>query len=79
MNGVRKVTPPDEEPSQELKIIVFSPFVSLHQRSIGFSLLDDSKGLVLVHVAPDFKPVEFLCTHFPTVDLRLLLSAIITE
>ena len=62
MNGVSKVRPP----TQELNIIVFSPFV-LHyinevtSKYYGFSLLDSSKGLLLasVRVTPGFPPVEF--------------------
>ena len=53
MNGVRKVTSPDEE----LKIIVFSPFVlqgTTSTKYCGFSLFEASKGLLLVRVAPDF-------------------------
>jgi hypothetical protein len=72
MNGVRKVTPPDEE----LKIIVFSPFVLHYINEVlhGFSLLEASKGLLLVRGAPDFPPVEFLLTHFPRVDSDFSLT-----
>jgi hypothetical protein len=40
----------------------------------GFSLLDVSKGLLIVHVAPDFPPVQFSLTHFPP-DLDFLYSS----
>ena len=40
----------------------------------SFSLLDISKGLLLVRVAPDFPPVEFSLTHFPLRDSSLDVS-----
>jgi hypothetical protein len=71
MNGFRKVTSPDEE----LKIIVFSPFVlPTSTKYYGFSLLEVSKGLLLVCVEPDFPPVEFSLTLLPSVDLDFSLT-----
>ena len=74
MNGIWKVMTTDEE----LKVIVFpSPFV-LHYINVlnhyGFSSLEVSKGLFLVRIAPDFRPVDFSLTDFPTVDLDLSLQ-----
>ena len=71
MNGFRKVT----SPSEELMIIVFSPFVlSTSTKYYGFSLLEVSKGLLLVCVEPDFPPVEFSLTLLPSVDLNFSLT-----
>jgi hypothetical protein len=66
MNGVRKVTSPDEE----LKIILLVRLsFTTSTKYYDFSLLDVSKGLLLVRVAPGFPPVELSLTHFPPVDL----------
>ena len=66
MNGVRKVKPPDED----IKIIVFSRLsFTTSTMYCGFSLLEASKGLLLVLFAPDFPPVELSLTHLPPVDL----------
>ena len=69
MNGVRKVTSPMR--NSRLLFLVRLSF-STSTKDCGFSLLEDSKGLLHVYVAPDFALAEFSLTHFATRGLRLL-------
>ena len=75
MNGVRKVTAPDEE----LKIIVFSPF-PLHYINEVLRLLTSSRleGVVTCARCTRFPPVEFSLT-FSTVDLDFYMSPASSE
>jgi hypothetical protein len=71
VNGVRKVTPPDEE----LKIIVFSP-LALHYINEVLRLLTTWRleGVATCPCRTRFPTVEFSLTHFPPVDLDFSLT-----
>ncbi len=73
MNGVRKVSSPDESLlNSRLQFLVRLSFTTSTKYD-DFSL-DTSKGLWLVRVTPDFPPVELSHTHFPPVNLDFTLT-----
>jgi hypothetical protein len=74
MNGVKKVTPHNSWRNSKLSFLDRLSFrVTTSTKYVDFSLLDVSKGLLLVCVEQCFPLVQFSLTHFPPVDSEFSL------